>query len=314
MPTAKAHGLQVMKTCEAFAAQGVNVTLVLPRRHNPMTEDPFVYYSVKRNFEIKKIFSLDVGWLPERLRFYLQIFSFAFHALIRANEPRCYSRDPVVLFVFCLFGRHPIAEIHDYRSPHPRWWMRYILKKSRRVIANSEGTKSLLASHYSLATSATVAHNAVDPDFFNIPETREQAREKLGLPQDKIIIGYVGRLEVVGQSKGVPMLQEAFELMQERDNVELLLVTSVPYREVPLYLRAIDIAVLPFPDAQHAKTTSPIKLYEYMAARKTIVAADSPDVHALAHKLDAAILNPQPFAGQVPSWDERAKNILTYIS
>lgn len=32
MPTERTHGLQVAKMCEAFAAEGIDVTLLVPRR------------------------------------------------------------------------------------------------------------------------------------------------------------------------------------------------------------------------------------------------------------------------------------------
>jgi hypothetical protein len=32
LPTEKAHGLQIMKTCEALAKQGVVVTLLVPSK------------------------------------------------------------------------------------------------------------------------------------------------------------------------------------------------------------------------------------------------------------------------------------------
>ena len=54
MPTEKAHGIQIMKTCEAFAELGHEVELILPWRFNPIKEDIFEYYNVKKNFKIKK--------------------------------------------------------------------------------------------------------------------------------------------------------------------------------------------------------------------------------------------------------------------
>ena len=64
--------------------------------------------------------------------------------------------------------------------------------------------------HYSFITKILVAPNGVDLAFFDIVETKQQARDQLGLPQDKIIIGYVGRTEVAGKDKGVGILKEAF--------------------------------------------------------------------------------------------------------
>ena len=315
LPTEKAHGLQIMKMCEAFARIS-DVQLLLPHRRNTIHENPFDYYRVERNFSIIRVTAIDLmGYLPERIANFLQsvtsVFMFWLH-LPRADI--YYARDYASMVLLSVMGKPFVAEFHDYRSLKPKKIIQFILRRCRAVVFNSEGTKSLFIRHYSFVIPMLVAPNAVDPQFFDIPETKQQARKQLGLSQDKIIIGYVGRLEIAGKDKGVSILKEAFERMTQRAKAELLLVTSVPYKQVPLYLRAIDIAVIPFPGVHHAETTSPIKLFEYMAAGKTIVVADGPDPGVLAKKLDLAVVNPQPFTGQIPTWDQRAKIILEYIS
>ncbi len=52
LPTEKAHGIQIMKTCEALARAGAKVTLVVTNRKT-IKADPFDYYKVERNFKIK---------------------------------------------------------------------------------------------------------------------------------------------------------------------------------------------------------------------------------------------------------------------
>ena len=58
IPTEKAYGLQIMKTCEALAENGVSVDLILPTRKNRPFKgiDVFEYYGVKKNFEINILF------------------------------------------------------------------------------------------------------------------------------------------------------------------------------------------------------------------------------------------------------------------
>src|SRR3989344_2871475 len=52
LPTDNAHGVQIMKTCEALAECGVAVTLIHPWRINKHKGDPFAVYRVKRNFRL----------------------------------------------------------------------------------------------------------------------------------------------------------------------------------------------------------------------------------------------------------------------
>src|SRR3989338_6424929 len=64
IPTEKAHGIQIMKMCESMGELEVGdgkleVELIVPRRLNPIKQDPFDYYGVKRNFKITKLPTLD---------------------------------------------------------------------------------------------------------------------------------------------------------------------------------------------------------------------------------------------------------------
>ena len=58
IPTEKAHGIQIIKMCEAFSNYNIKVELVLPTRKNIKFKDInlFKYYSIKENFKLKKIF------------------------------------------------------------------------------------------------------------------------------------------------------------------------------------------------------------------------------------------------------------------
>ena len=74
LPTEKAHGIQIMKMCEAFAHEGVNVELVVPRRFNVIKEDPFAYYGVGKNFTTTRIPSFDLIAFG-KIGFFVQVCS-----------------------------------------------------------------------------------------------------------------------------------------------------------------------------------------------------------------------------------------------
>src|SRR4030042_3301701 len=81
IPTQKAHGIQIIKTCEALALQGCQVELILPTRENSIFKgiNPFQYYGVKKIFKIKKIISIDPFWLmklPQGIYIKFQTFYF----------------------------------------------------------------------------------------------------------------------------------------------------------------------------------------------------------------------------------------------
>ncbi len=129
--------------------------------------------------------------------------------------------------------------------------------------------------------------------FENLP-SRDEARRQLDLPADRPIAMYCGHFY---ESKGVPCLIEAarhapdvlfclvggwpddIEQMRKiadgRDNICFL--GFVANDLVPLHLSAADVLVLPNSARfEHAKATSPLKLFEYMAAKRPIVATRIP--------------------------------------
>jgi glycosyltransferase involved in cell wall biosynthesis len=339
LPTEKAHGLQIAKMCEAFAEAGNQVTLLSSYRLNPIKKDIFSFYGLKKNFKYHQVVGLDLSWLAEKIFYHIQTLSSALLLVLYAQRYRgegviFYARDYWTLFFLCVFGAHPVAEIHDYRFSKPKSFLWFVFNKSRKVIVNSKGTKASLLEHYKFPESKIlVAPNGVDLESFRLSETQEQARNELGLPTG-IVIGYTGRLETAGMDKGVGLLIEAMSLMEHNSSIlcivggpdshvkyfkektqklglagRVIFTGQVAHALIPKYLRAIDVVVIPLASGQHALTTSPLKLFEYLAAGKAIVASDLPglrdvvgsddvlffkpgDAHDLVAQLDKVISNP----------------------
>jgi glycosyltransferase involved in cell wall biosynthesis len=63
--------------------------------------------------------------------------------------------------------------------------------------------------------------------------------------------------------------------------------------EVPLYLSAFDVCAMPHPYTEHfARATSPLKLFEYMASQRPIIASDLPGWADVVQDGDNAVLVP----------------------
>jgi glycosyltransferase involved in cell wall biosynthesis len=152
--------------------------------------------------------------------------------------------------------------------------------------------------------------------FTNLPST-EEAREEFGLTTDRKVVGYVGRLKTLGMEKGVKTLLEALarnktwfgfivggpdgdkqeyekvasELGLTADDVKF--TGSVSARFVPSALAACDALAMPFPDLPHYRHhMSPLKMFEYMAANRTIVTTDLPTVRDVLSEDEAVFCAP----------------------
>jgi glycosyltransferase involved in cell wall biosynthesis len=55
-----------------------------------------------------------------------------------------------------------------------------------------------------------------------------------------------------------------------------------PYEELPRYLRLFDVALIPFVVNDITRATSPLKLYEYLAAGKAIITTPMPECESFS--------------------------------
>jgi len=56
----------------------------------------------------------------------------------------------------------------------------------------------------------------------------------------------------------------------------------VPYSQVPKYISATDICLIPFKRGAISENALPLKLFEYMACEKPVLSTDLPGVRAIA--------------------------------
>ncbi|MBI2406657.1 MAG: glycosyltransferase family 4 protein [Candidatus Harrisonbacteria bacterium] len=314
LPTEKAHGAQIMNMCAAFAAAGHEVTLVVPRRRNALIADPFDFYGVPRNFAVKKLWCLDFLALPflKRIGFMLESMCFLgalqLYALFRKTDVY-YTRD--LSIAAGLLTRRPLFyEIHSLPE-RDTWLHRRACWRASGIIVISEGLRKELIVRGATAQKVLLARDAVDIARFDVTLDRFQCRKKLGLPLDRKIIVYTGHL--YGWKGADVFARAAAELppdtlvyivggtdddvrlfKQQFASANLHIVGWKNSREIPLWLKAADVLVLPTSGKETigARYTSPMKLFEYMASGTPIVASNLPSIREVLDESRAILVAP----------------------
>ncbi len=337
LPTEKAYGLQIGKMCEAFAKSGLEVTLVYPYRQNHIPESIFDFYNIKNNFELRELYSPDFYWPGSLDRFSFLIKSFiaavrlSVHALVQKPDI-IYTRDELPAFLMSLFRSNVIFEMHKFSSRRMFFYKAFRMLETK-VVCISEGLKKELDGLGFLPENIIVSHDGVDVDEFNVDLGLEEARRQLNLPQKGHLLGYVGSLTTMGERKGLDELFEAFKMIGSGSHLvvvgssvnpaevkyykeyaerlglseEVIFVGRVPYGQVPVYLKAFDVLAMPFPNTKHYATyMSPLKLFEYMASDRPIVATRLPSVTSILNERNSVLVEP----GEVKSLADGIKKIL----
>lgn len=365
IPTEKAHGIQIMKMCAAFSRDNLEVELILPKRFNPLKEDPFEYYEVERTFKIKKLPCLDLiildkyighlGLWVENLTFLISVLVYLL--FIRAEV--IYLRG-FLLLPLTIFRKNVFLEAHTF--PKNYFLYAFFLKRLKGIIVITQKLKDLFRARGIEIEKILVRPDSVDLEKFEIKETQEECRRKLGLPQDKKIVLYTGHLY---KWKGVNILLQVAENFQfslpnfqfifvggTKENVEsfkekaqnlnnVMIIGHRPHSEIPYWLKAADVLVLPNSQKEEISKywTSPLKLFEYMAAKRPIVASDLPSLREILNESKAILVKPDEpqalaegirkslqnpdFSDKIAyrafqevkeyTWQKRSKNILNFI-
>lgn len=322
LPTEKAHGLQIMQMCEAFAQtvlddHAVEVTLYAARRVNTAEmqriSDAWAFYGVARIFAIRRVTCIDLYcWLngrAERLAFSIQSLSYLSVlclTLLLHQADLYYSRDPLTLLALSLFKRRATLcyEAHQVvNSGIGRRLQSLCVRRVGTVVAITAGLGQRMRERG--ARNVIVAHDGIRAARFAVMPSQAEARRSLGLPAEAFIVGYAGRFHTLGMSKGIDTLIDAIAQLAP-DPILLYLVGgphdwvdrfceqwsahhlppdqfiyagSVLADQVPLHLAACDVCTMPLPWTEHfAYYASSMKLFEYMAAGRAILATELPSV------------------------------------
>lgn len=313
IPTEKAHGIHIMKMCESFA-QVNEVELVLPRRLNKIKNDPFSYYGVVRTFKIKRLPCLDLIPFDKYLGYlglWIESATFTFfvfwYALFKKADV-LYTRDKFLLFLV-IFKSNLIFEAHTF--PRNFFLYRIFFEKLAKITVITHQLKILFVQKGISPDKILVAPDGVDLEKFQIPETQIECRGKLGLPQDKKIVLYTGHLYhwkgadvLLAASRKLPDYLFIFVGGTEQDiavfkkkaasTSNVLVVGHKPYQEMPFWLKAADVLILPNSGKEEIskRWTSPLKMFEYMAAQKPIVASDLLSIKEILNEKNAILVEP----------------------
>jgi glycosyltransferase involved in cell wall biosynthesis len=201
------------------------------------------------------------------------------------------------------------------------------------IVCNSKGTES---EYKKAGFKRTVAvPNGVDLEKFKVESRKskvDETKEKLNLPLDKKIIMYTGHLYAW---KGVDTVIEAAKLCSNYSQIIFVFVggtekdllkyqkikesqslTNVLFvghreqKEVPEYLACADVLLLPnvplSVESEHY--TSPIKMFEYMASGKPVVASDLPSIREVLNEKNSILVKPADATDLIRGINEALEN------
>ncbi len=314
--------VHMLKMCQAMANLGIEVECVLPGRVNK--KRLFSYYGIKNPFRVTSI-ALSGGLARRPLHGFL---SALYACGKKENFDLVLTRD--LIFAWFATKVFEVPTVYDAHHPPVNWAAETIISsfsRSKNLLGMSFNSRGLHDIYFCLGMTGQnpiVAPNGFEREAFEGEHDIPSLRERLGLPLERKIVCYCGNTY---RGRGIEILVRAAAQMpeveflivggRERDNVlwremarqqgsgNFRIEGFVQQREVPSYLLASDVLVMPYSSkitirdgTEAGRFTSPLKLFEYMAAGKPIVATGVPSVLEILRPGENSVVTPPDDSGE----------------
>lgn len=373
IPSEKAHSYQIVKMCEQFALAGADLELLIPERKNSIKKDIFEFYQIKKIFKvsfIKTIDFLEYERIFGQAALYMQWLFFLLH-LFRLKVDKStliYTRDQGVALVMGFRGYKINYENHGWFERKTKINL-FMLRRAAKIITTNKFLKDSFIKNGFSRNKILVAPNGIDLNTFDLNLNKNEAIDKLSLDtklKDKIILMYSGSFKTMGFEKGIKNILEALKILNDDNLVfmavggsdddigyykkiavdlgidfQVLFFTRQSQNRLAVYQKASDILLMPFPKIAHYEFfMTPLKMFEYMAGQRPIIASDLPSIKEvlnnnncifcqpgdpadLADKIKQALNNPvltEKISHQALrdvyqySWDKRTRKILDFFA
>jgi len=329
-PLERANGVQTMETCHALARRGHHVTLVVrPDSHTP-ARDPHAYYGLppvptlvvetvrvpralgaRRAAYVVHALTRTIGAsgtdiivtrdltiaelllrVPATVRPPVAYESHGYAPAVSAERPALHT------------GAAPST---DRKQRRLEWRERYVWRRADAYVTITAGLLAELTGRFGARPNAGVV-----PDGAHVPAQPTAPRAAKGDPGVEAVVGYAGHLYpwkgidvliealsklpacrglVVGGLDGEPDLARARALADRLAPGRVTFAGMVEPPQVAALLQQADVLVLPNIASRISSAyTSPLKLFEYMASGRPVIASDLPALREVLRPESNAVL------------------------
>lgn len=314
LPLNKARAIQVINTVHSLAQQGVEITLAYVPAGSG-SPDPFLAYGLERPANVTLLpISRRLPWPLSLLTthsgklFQWRLGRWLASRILQSGYPDAVLVRHVKLANF-LIRRFPdlplVYEAHEVftesapasKADRLARQERQVLQGASKVIAITSQLANRLKSRYGIDRFMEIIPSATSISVVN-PE-KDWAQSSRHIVYAGSLYGWKGAQDLVMAARWLPGCRvtllggdeksiAALRGMVSGEGAEVEFLGHKSHREVQEFLGSACIAVLPNRSGSVSDFTSPLKLFEYMAAGCAIVVSDLPVFREVLAEHEAA--------------------------
>lgn len=276
--------------------------------------------------------SFDIKWVRVEKYFRRYDFAVhVIWQALKKGVDLIYTRVPQVAGMASLLRLPAVYELHDFpHGKGGKWWLRRFLRGrgARKLVLISKALEESLTEIFvgdMKRISRLIAPDGIDLERYQkigspVLSRQQLAKQRcdLSLAVDRFTAGYTGHFY---QGRGIELIMALAQITPDiqyllaggdpsdiervRDNAQrmglenVILTGFVPNSELPLYQASCDVLLMPYQHKVAASSggdiaayLSPMKLFEYMACRRVIIASDLPVLREVLNEENAILLPP----------------------
>ena len=278
LPSKSAYSIHVMKMCEAFSKlkYDINLFVINKKNKNQLNKD----YNINYKFKVISIFNNFV-----LLNFVIRII-FALKILSKNTEKNALflSRSIIFSLIACLFSKKIILELHHEITGISK--IIYWLLKKLNLIENLKYI--FLSSNLNYIYKINKEKYLVLDDAVNLADFNK----KKGIKYKKTCV-YVGsffegkgveqifRLAKKNKKTFFHIYGEKKYLRENKKEKNVKIFDYINYSKIPTIISRYEVALMPYQRKVRGrgsiwlqKYMSPLKMFDYMAAKMIIIASN----------------------------------------
>ncbi len=317
-PDPRAAALFAVQEAISFS-ELVPVEIIVPKRSTTDIALGREHHHIPDSVSIRSLPVLELSGIPflRRFAFHASLLTFAYglgrylRTLPQDSRSSTWvvTVDPLVSSVAKKNAFPSLLEIHDFPSKKSPFWIRGLTEATLLLATNQWKAKALMREFGQEEKKIITEPNGVDVTRFSKDISTVEARTRIGVSTGVSLAVYTGNLY---DWKGVDTLIKAAEQLSDISIAvvggteeecsalralhipNLLIPGRVTHEEVPYWQAAADVLVLPNTARQDISLhyTSPMKLFEYMAMMRPIVASRIPSIEELVDDASAVLVTP----------------------
>ena len=305
LPNMSAYALHVLKMCDAFSEQKYSVKLILPYK-----KKSYSFNTVKKEFLLKRKFEIISIFDEKKFFFFLTRFFFTFKIITYLKEKRIrnvYSRSIVPAIILSLFNYNVTLELHTEMTGFTKFFFKIsnlnlIGKNLKIVVINKKLIKLLNIKNKNIL----ILDDAVD--------SRDFKKSKVKVLKNTCF--YSGSFV---RGKGIEIIKKLAQELPEFNfhlygNIKTLINYKsenfpknmifkgyLTYNKLLKKINFYKILLMPYQkkigvlikNTNVQSYFSPLKMFDYMAAGKIIIASDLKVYkHILKNRINSILIDP----------------------